>query len=388
MEVCIDSYFARLDSFVESYRNYIDSDRNSYIDGILHHCISHGCFISFEFSKYVYYSNIYIENRIVTYCISRSFIQNGIYVSELWNKNPVRNLWFPNSPSKEFCLQLLNESACFSKEIAILSVMKNWSDVFELCPLSVRESFGVKCLIFRLNRKNSFIVNSNFIHTYFDRVRLLTSLYNQYFHNDVLFKPYFLDLTDSNYTDAESFLINYILENHHFAPYISDTDVSLDDIYKSSYIACRVFIHCPDSLKSICVSRFLISGYINHEYIRKHRPKLIPFKFCSKLDSNQLFDLYHLYDFLRPLVLKILVISNDYITYKRIVSTPELFIFNIARHVCDSFIYKDQVSLANKYGGFYSLYNEDNGESINQIFYPTSNINYVFDFRFSIYNVN
>lgn len=45
--------------------------------------------------------------------------------------------------------------------------------------------------------------------------------------------------------------------------------------------------------------------------------------------------------------LKIVVISNDYITYKNVIFTSNLFVFKIARHVCDWFIYKDQANLAN-----------------------------------------
>jgi hypothetical protein len=89
---------------------------------------------------------------MVIYCISRSFIQHNLFVEDLWKKSPVRNLWFPNSPSKEFCLQLLRGSAPFGKEIALLSVMNNWLDVFQLCAPSCQNDFDVKCLIYRLGR--------------------------------------------------------------------------------------------------------------------------------------------------------------------------------------------------------------------------------------------
>lgn len=79
------------------------------------------------------------------------------------------------------------------------------------------------------------------------------------------------------------------------------------------------------------------------------------------------------------------MISNDYITYKKLVSTPDLFVFNIARHVCDSFIYTDQLRLAHSANGFYLTYSEETGDLIEQEFYPNSEINYIYDFDRSLY---
>lgn len=283
------AYYGMLTEFKSEYEERFE---DKYLAYIFPFCLARGCFVSLEFSKYVYDNSLYMDSSIVCKNVARTFLQNNIFYNDYINVE----LFYPYAAFKEFCLQLIEKEPRYTSIIVKLSIILGWKDIYDRYS---EDTYINKRLIYKLNVNRDYNMKDNDV---ISNSLYFYNLYNDYFNVDPTFPPKFSE-ESILFEETEAYFIDLAIKNPHILPVIKENEFTLDELYKNSYTACRVFTYLSDKYKDICISRFIWSGYINENLISKYKPILIPFKYKCKIPFNRIVELYYRYVDIRPILI-------------------------------------------------------------------------------------
>lgn len=109
-------------------------------DELITFYIVKGIRFSLDFAKGINSMKSIRWNRIIGCAISARFIMSDYLEDDIIKRIIPSNIWYPNSPSKNTCLLLLDKHETYKYIVATLSIINNWSDILNKCNLCRIES--------------------------------------------------------------------------------------------------------------------------------------------------------------------------------------------------------------------------------------------------------
>lgn len=255
---CIYAYLADYSNFIK-YFGLINIEE----DELISFYIIRGIRFSLSFAQKIdeLSKSDICFNKLIFSSISARYIMSNCCLDSSILKNfvPV-NFWYPNTPTKETCFKLLEINNNYKYPIAVLSIINNWTDVFNLCNIDKAEdSIYNTAKFFNRCLDNFPEINKNDNYCYFDEdtyesgLHKIENIYIKPRHsiNKFLFPSF-------QYTyqyDDENYLVKSEEDISEYTDYFTSDNIGFADI-------CSLGMHLIKSEK------FLEAKNLNKHNVR------------------------------------------------------------------------------------------------------------------------
>ena len=129
IKACLFAYNCDFENFILYFGfDFLPSDE------ILTKYIVRGVLFSFDFAKSIKNCKNVEFNTYICRSVSARYIMSNVVDDIKFLKNNIpTTIWYPNAPSKDTCLKLLNIYPMYHYLVATVAILMNWEDVFIKC---------------------------------------------------------------------------------------------------------------------------------------------------------------------------------------------------------------------------------------------------------------
>lgn len=358
IKACLFAYNCDFENFILYFGfDFLPSDE------ILTKYIVRGVLFSFDFAKSIKNCKNVEFNTYICRSVSARYIMSNVVDDIKFLKNNIpTTIWYPNAPSKDTCLKLLNIYPMYHYLVATVAILMNWEDVFIKCKfdgvdytilsaskisndrffkylvdLNKKEMICFYNLDDFLVRRKCFDYDISFSNEYdhsisFREVFGMYKTYGQCSEDNIkdmigLTFEYNIefDRTFMGFIKCISLGYNLILNENKKSLISQINNLNIHnvkfDILKSIYVLNNADIFNHDMCKS-AVLNYILNDYYNFDLISKYKPfwfysyKIISDKFADKILED--------FDDLKYNVGLALCIKNTRYIYKKYEFKPDI----------------------------------------------------------------
>lgn len=271
---------------------------------LLTYILCYSCRHNFIFAYQLRHSNMEL-NDAIRQSISARFISSNYLDDDFIVNYPVFCIWYPDHPSKDTCLKLLDKHKDYHRSVVYLSVIKGWKDLFNKCSLEgvSLHTIYTLCLFYKRDYINGNYQNEIYLirDFYHDHLLYINISWDSKLNDDIFIKkivnPFFNNFT-ANVSEVINLHLNYKIFSNNikinrynidlkisnkYIAYIGDVRYyQLGDFEYAKYGALNNSLFAnmvlnnqdkfPDYVCKNAVSNMLINAYINKDLVNKYKP--------------------------------------------------------------------------------------------------------------------